>query len=951
MRGKTKVAAILLVAFSGAQAAEIRMEISHSARNDTSRPLRDIIADMGPVLSPSADNLRIVENIFLKSPIQQPGLQQNQGRGALLPKYQSEPSMLPTPPAITSFDGLRIGNGGLGMPPDTNGDVSPAHYIQWINSSWGIFDKVTGIQSGVTVAGNSFWNGFGGACQTSNDGDPLAIWDDTAQRWVMSQFITSAPFKQCVAISTTADPLGPYHRYEFVSPIFGDYPHMGVWTEVGGTQNAYLMVTHDFSGNPLSFQGASYVAMERDKMLAGLPAGVVRFSGFDAYGAQPIHLDGTLKARSGACPLFVHFDSADSSYLFWDLCLNWITPASSTISANPQRVLSSIPIRPNSTQTPQLGTTALLDSFGPNIMYRAAARTFDAGAPFTTSLVINHSVLGPADQGAIKWVHFDLKQGVGSPAPMIKSIVDEGIFAPDARSRWMGSIAIDKNGNIGLGYTRSSSTSNPAIMLSSRKLGDPPSELRDETACTPLTTGSQTTTNGRWGDYSSMSVDPVDDCTFWHTNEYYATTSSSSYRTRICSFVLDGCGDANFAVVADTPKRIEQCAATTVTDPTWDLRAGALFGFNGNVMFSATGAPGGTTPSFAPANVIAPGATVFTLTGGAALTSGEYAFSLVGTSGALVRSVPVSLGISSAAAAAPALSAPANAALNVSQRPTLVWAAAPGALSYDVQIATDVAFTNIIASTTLTTTSWTPGLSFDALRTFYWRVRSKNYCGDGVFATVRSFTTGLAGVCVAGQPVTIFEDTVDPGVNGWTTSGTGGTTWTRVTAPAGTRMSTMVWRVANNTVTSDRGLISPAIVIPPTAAEVTLTYDTYHSFEVDGATGCWDAGSLEASTDNGSTWNPLSDTRMLTDPYKTTITDGAPLAGRQGWCQLTVSPFSFLTGFEDTAQVIPARSIVDLGGFAGQSIRLRFRATTDSNTAALAPNGWLVDNIKVQRCQ
>jgi len=448
-----------------------------------------------------------------------------------------------------------------------------------------------------------------------------------------------------------------------------------------------------------------------------------------------------------------------------------------------------------------------------------------------------------------------------------------------------------------------------------------------------------------------MSVDPVDDCTFWHTNEYYSTSSSSSYRTRICSFKLDGCGDPNFAVVSDTPKRIEQCAATTVTDPSWNLRAGALFGFTDNVVFSATGTPGATTATFAPPNVTAPGATVFTLTGGAALASGEYALSLVGTSGALVRSVPVTLGISSAAAAAPALTAPANAAVNVSQRPTLTWAASPGAISYDVQIATDPAFANIIASTNQTSTTWTPALSFDALRTFYWRVRSKNYCGDGAFATANTFTTGLAGVCGVGQPVTIFEDTVDPGVNGWTAAGTGGSAWTRVTAVAGTRLSTMVWRVPNNTVTSDRTLASPSITIPPAATDVTLSYDTHHSFELDGATGCWDAGSLEVSTDNGATWNPLGDTRMLTDPYKTTITDGAPLAGRQAWCQLTVSPFSFLSGFEDTAQVLPARSIVDLSGFAGQSIRLRFRATTDTNTAAAAPNGWSIDNIRVQRCQ
>lgn len=952
MRGKTSVAAMLLLAISGAQAADIRMEISYSVRNDTSRPLREIIADMGPAPVRSADNLPVIENQFLKAPTQS-RVPLEPGVGVWrTPKYQTEAPLAVTPAPTVSFNGLGVGNGAGGMPPDTNGDVSPTHFIQWINTSWGIFNKTTGAQVGATVAGNSFWSGFGGSCQTRNDGDPLAIWDDTAQRWVMSQFITTAPFKQCVAVSVTSDPLGAYHRYEFTSPIFGDYPHMGVWTDDGGTQNAYLMVTHDFSGSPLSFQGASFVAMERDKMLAGQPAGVVRFSGFNAYGTQPIHLDGTLKARSGACPTFVHFDDADSSYLFWDLCLNWVTPASSTITNTPQRLLSGSTFRPNFAQVAQLGTTQVLDAFGSNIMYRAAARTFAPGAPFTTSMVINHHVLGPSNQGAIKWVQFDLKQGVGTPAAMVKSIVDEGTFAPDTRTRWMGSVALDKNGNIGVGYTRSSSTSNPAIMLSSRKLGDPPGELRDESACTPATTGSQTSTSGRWGDYSSMSVDPVDDCTFWHTNEFYPTTTTSTYQTRICSFVLDGCGDPNFAVVSDSPKRIEQCAANTPADPSWNLRAGALFGFNGNVVFSATGTPVGATATFAPPNVTAPGATVFTLTGGAALPSGEYALSLIGTSGALARSVPVSFGLSSAAAAAPALNAPANAATNVSQRPLLSWAASPGALSYEVQIAADAAFANIIASATLTDTQWTSSVTLDPTRTYFWRVRTSNYCGNGAFSTARSFVTGTAGVCAAGQSaLSIFSDDVEAGTNGWTTVGTGGTAWTRQAAVAGTRLSTTVWRVPNNTVASDRGLVSPALVIPPGANDVTLSYDTHHSFEIDGPAGCWDAGTLEVSTDAGVNWNQLLDGRMFTDPYVGTISDGAPLAGRRGWCHVTVLPFSFLNGFEDTAQVLPARNIVDLSGFAGQTIQLRFRATSDSNTAATAPNGWSVDNIRVQRCQ
>ena len=950
MRGMKCVAAMLLVAFSSAEAADTRTVISQSTRNDTSRPMRDIIADLPPLPDLPASSLPVMENIFLKPPLSQPKLDT---RGPLVPNFQSQPSNEVTPPTLQSFSGLGVGLGAGGVPPDTNGDVSPAHYIQWINTSWAIFDKTNGNRISGPTPGNSFWAGFGGACQTTNAGDPLAIWDDTAQRWVMSQFVTTAPFKQCVAVSTSSDPLGTYHRYEFTLPMFGDYPHMGVWTDESGSQNAYTLVTHDFSGSPLSFQGASFLAFERDKMLAGQPAAMVRFSGFDAYGAEPIHLDGTLKARSGSCPTFIHFDGSDSSYLFWDMCLNWATPASSTITPTPQRVVSGSPYRPNFTASPQLGSTVPLDSFGTHIMYRAAARAYPAGAPFTTSLVVNHTVLGPAEQGGIKWVHFDLKtpSAVGTlfrngfddavPAAMSKKIVDEGTFVPDAKTRFMGGIAIDKNGNIGVGYTRSSADSNPAIMLSARKLADAAGVLRDETACTPATTGSQTGSfsgRGRWGDYASMSVDPADDCTFWYTNEFYPTTTSSSYSTRICSFVLDGCGASNFALVSDTPNRVQQCAATTSSDPTWDLRAGVLFGFNGTVTFSATGTPAGASSSFNPTSVVAPGSTQFTLVNGRNLPSGEYALDLIGTSGALTRSARITYGLSSAAAAAPALSTPANAALNVSQRPSLSWVASPGALRYLVQISSNVAFTNIVASATVTETQWTSSTTLAANSVFFWRVRAINYCGDGAFTVARTFTTGTAGQCGIGQSaVTLFEDNVETGVGSWTLSGTGGTAWAQQAAVAGTNLTTTVWRVPNNAVTSDRSLISPTIVIPVGATDLSLAYDTHHSFETDGATGCWDGGTLEASTDGGTNWIYLADSRMFTDPYDGTFSDGAPLAGRQGWCHIP--------------QTLSVRNLVDLTGFAGQSIKLRFRATSDSNTVAGVPNGWSIDNIKVQRCQ
>src|SRR5262249_13091067 len=154
---------------------------------------------------------------------------------------------------------------------------------------------------------------------------------------------------------------------------------------------------------------------------------------------------------------------------------------------------------------------------------------------------------------------------------------------------------------------------------------DPPGTLEDEQNCVDgLANGSQTSTSNRWGDYSSMSVDPVDQCTFYFTSEYYPTTAGPSWHTRVCSFKFPTCGGTDSALLPETPRRIELCGATTSTDPSYSLRVGVLNGFSGPVNLAATGVPAGATADFSPNPVNAPGESVLTLTGGAALPSGEY---------------------------------------------------------------------------------------------------------------------------------------------------------------------------------------------------------------------------------------------------------------------------------------------------------------------------------------
>ncbi|MEO7433819.1 MAG: hypothetical protein ABIR62_17770 [Dokdonella sp.] len=965
-------AALLALGFSAANAGvttpttitpESLPTVTHAARHDISAPLRDILRTMPPQAPAGTEEEPFeIPNILLKP----------SGRvSSLVPDYsrmQTRGTGVPAPAVDLSFEAISSTTSGCGcLPPDTNGDVSDVHFIQWVNSSWQAFDKLTGNPDPNTLTprpGNSFFVGFGGKCETTNAGDPLAVWDARAQRWVMSQFVTSAPFAQCVAVSTTSDPFGTYARYEFNFPNFGDYPHMGVWTD-GAGQDAYLLTTHEFSGSS-AFLGASFIAFERDKMLVGDPtAAMVRFGGFDAYGVEPINLTGALNAPTNACPSYVHFDGATSEYLFWDMCINWATPANTTVSANPSRIQGE-PFVSYFDEVPQLGSTAGLDSFGTHIMYHANARAFPVDAPTRISLVVNHVVQGNVQQGGINWVHFDLDDhgaNPSTPTALDRHIVDQGTYAPDANVRWMGGIAIDGSGDIGVGFSKSSATIHPQIAITGRTLDDAAGTLRDESGCTDtIANGSQTSTSNRWGDYSAMNVDPVDQCTFYFTTEYYPTTASSSWHTRVCSFKFAECGDPNYAVVAETPKRIEICEATTSANPSYGLRIGVLNGFNGSVALTANGLPAGATAQFSPTPVTAPGSSILTILGGATLPSGEYDFSVDATSGSLSRSIALELGVSATAPQVVTLLSPTNTAAGVKVRPVLNWGTldltdrifgdgfdgvAPppifttsSALQYLVEVATDSAFTDIVASATVQGTTWTVDTTLDANTQYFWRVTPSNYCGPSAPSATFSFTTGTPGTCPAGTTAsTVYEETFDAGAGGWTAAGTGGTGWTQGAAPAGTGFTTPVWKVPDNTVSSDRTLTSPAITIP-TAQSVILSYDAWHKSEQDPPTGCWDSSSLETSTNGGSSFDYLDASHMFTDPYNGTASAGAPLAGRQSWCY---------PGPAGTAA--PSPSIVDLDSFAGQSLQLRFRTVSDSNTAAAAPNGMIVDHVKVQICQ
>ena len=456
------------------------------------------------------------------------------------PVLQEGPVDLNIPSPIANFEGVNNVNGVL--PPDTNGDVGPNHYMQWVNLSFAVYNRSGTLLYG-PAAGNTLWSGFGGVCSTRNDGDPIALYDQLADRWMVSQFALpggSQGYHQCIAVSQTGDPTGAWYRYDFLisSNKMNDYPHFGVWPD------AYYMSVNQFT-NGISWGGQGVVAFERDKMLLGQTARMVYF---DLYaqdpnlgGMLPSDLDGAAPA-AGTPNYFIEVDDNAWGYSpdqlqVWEFRVNWTTPSSSTFTRATTlgtAAFDSDMCGGSRSCIPQQGTTARLDAIADRIMYRLQYRNFGA----YQTLVTNHTVdVNGADRAGVRW--YELRN-TGSGW----SIYQQGTFSPDATHRWMGSIAMDSAGNIALGYSASSSTMYPAVRYTGRLASDALGTLPQGEGTIINGTGAQTHSAARWGDYSMMGVDPTDDCTFWYTNEYLQTTGSAPWRTRVGSFKFPNCGGA-----------------------------------------------------------------------------------------------------------------------------------------------------------------------------------------------------------------------------------------------------------------------------------------------------------------------------------------------------------------------------------------------------------------------
>ena len=507
-----------------------RAEISNAIQHDkTPKPLREMFdtgerpqpARGGKDFEPGRPN-RVDNRI---TPFEDPLADKSVGLPSALAEIKASTNGTPVDPAN------RV------APPDTTGDVGPNHYVQWVNLRFAVYtltrdasNQITGFNlvAGFPKNGNTIWSGFGGRCQTDNDGDPIVQYDQLADRWILTQFAVSAtPYTQCVAVSTGSDPTGTYYRYAFsYDRSFNDYPKMGVWPD------AYY-ITYNMFRNGRTFTGNTVCALERAQMLIGGAARQACANTTAGASLVPSDLEGLTLPPVGSPNLLMSLTS--STVQFWRMAVNWVTgtgtltgpTAVAGVAAYSRACGGGVCI-------PQPNTTTQLDSLGDRLMYRLSYRNFGDHE----ALVINHSVTSGSGVG-VRW--YELRnatgQTLGSAPPVI---FQQGTFAPPTAFRWMGSAAMDKSGGIAIGYNVSSSTIIPSIRYAYRGPADPPGTLGNETTVN-AGVGSQNGNLTRWGDYSTISVDPVDGCQMVFTSQFQPATGSFNWTTYIHSFKLSTC--------------------------------------------------------------------------------------------------------------------------------------------------------------------------------------------------------------------------------------------------------------------------------------------------------------------------------------------------------------------------------------------------------------------------
>ncbi|HEX8172990.1 MAG TPA: PQQ-binding-like beta-propeller repeat protein [Thermoanaerobaculia bacterium] len=904
-----------------------------------------------------------------------------------------------------------------GEPPDTEGAVGKNHFVQLVNSSMTVFDKTGNVLYG-PVDINTLFDGFpttdGNRCAKNNDGDPIVYYDQLADRWVLSQFDVSRPTGatsdyQCLAVSTSGDPLGTYYRWDYAIPggMMGDYEKIGLWPD------GYYMTIRAFT-TAGAFQGAKVLIFDRAKLLIGAPDATQLDSGYlceeattvapcggngknattPVDGFTPMSLDGFTappQAMPGAAAAYYRSVSG-CCYSGWFLRFYWLKinsnadgswPASPTLTVSAAQDVTvtqySVPAN-----VPQPGTTQRLDTLANNLMYRLAYRNYGTPAAPNDRLVVNHTVTdttttNSGSAAGIRWYLFDNpsnttpKATLGTGTNLLPRIVLQETYAPDNKARWLGSIAMDKRQNIGIGYSIAG-TVKPGMAVNGRQVGDNTTAplLKGETivqpggGIKPATNPDGSAGNARWGDYSQTSIDPMDDCTFWHTNEHIASDGNFNWSTAFAAFRFPDC------LTCTAPATPTGVTATKNSNTSYTVGWAASTGAGSYSVYRNTAAcPQGTPVKIATCPGTAGcAANNLSYTDSSAVSGTSYWYSVSAIDSATgncesIRSTCVS-GTTGSCAQVPSFAGiesaseysilPGGVIANNSCSIHLEWSEGLSncpdqpAVVYNVYRGTTSTFTPAAANNIakcLSTLTFDDNSTLTGGTTYYYKVRAEDS------------TTGNGGLCNGGNEDknTVVQsaspgnfssvyyenfDTTTAGSlpSGWTAAGQ----WRGAMncAPAYSGSNVLHWGAntcgGQYSASANDDLTSPTINIP--AGTTRARFSMWHRWNMAGTVR--DGLHLRVSV-NGAAAIEIPTAAFLNGGYT-----GTRLADNGDGCG-TALPYANL-GIWGGQQNTMKNTLVDLdqvcgGTCAGKSVKFYF--TGLSNCTATNDLGWFIDDLQV----
>jgi uncharacterized repeat protein (TIGR01451 family) len=562
------------------------------------------------------------------TPIELPG-----GPGVTSPSVPGRSA--PAPSTLTNFDGLDFATWGAGHPPDTNGDIGPTYYIETVNTSIGIYRKSDQVRVAAFTFNTFMSQGsFGNLCDTNNFGDPVVLYDTFEDRWIITDFaftldgsgnVINPPGSfQCFGVSKTGDPVaGGWNFYSInTTGGLGDYPKFGIWPD--GLYMSTNMFGYPAGG---SFQNVRAYAFNKAQMYAGNPT--VQVVSFNAPAGEFTMLPANARLETGTPPpgspnyysVVWQFTNAVSVYKFH---VNWNSISTSSF-AGPFIAITPVSWASPPSSVPSQGGNNL-DTLAVRLMMQNQYTNLGG----VESLWNAHTVRGSsATQSAVRFYQTHVTGGT-----VASGTTQAFTHNPDATNRFMPSLAIDRAGDLALGYSTTSSTSFPAIKYAGNLAADPINTISETEVSLINGTGTQTGNCGgatciRWGDYSAMTLDP-DGCTFWYTNEYYAVNGLNDL-TRIGSFAFPSCTPAGSGTVQGTVTAMTGGAPINGATVTFGSRT-ATTGVTGTYSF--TNIPSGTYPSITAG---APGFNSSTVTNvvvsDGATTTEDFSLSTAPTSG------------------------------------------------------------------------------------------------------------------------------------------------------------------------------------------------------------------------------------------------------------------------------------------------------------------------------